>query len=183
MQEKTSIAQRYLSLHRKWRRLRKQQLGGPPSWELVSLDSAVKALAWVLGADPYDGAGQPYGAADMAVDGKPPLRGVRLTGVWQEAQRFRGRPDGHRYWLLEIPASQTAQTEYWAVFLTEEQVSDLGVLFAAALLGSGPEALRQLAGAADHADASSVSDIRSFIQQAEWSVAERQTGRETGGAA
>lgn len=176
MQQKTAIAQRYLSLHRKWRRLRKKQLGGPPSWELVRLESAVRALGWVLGADPQDGAGQPYGAAEMAVDGKSPLRGVRLRGVWQETQRFKGRPDGRRYWLLEIPASASAQTEYWAVFLTEEQVADLGRLFAAALFGSNADALNQLAGAVGQADAASVSDIRSFIQQAEWSVAERQTG-------
>ena len=71
MRGQTAIAQRYLSLLRRWRRLRRRAIRGSPSWEMVSLDSEVRALGWVLGADPRDGLGQPYGGTEMTVDGKP----------------------------------------------------------------------------------------------------------------
>ena len=187
MRQRNTIASKYLTLSRKWRRLRKQQAGSQPSWEMVSLESAVRALGWVLGVDPQDGAGQPYGGENMGVDGKTPLSGVRLTGVWQEVRRFSGRRDTNRYWLLEVPASAEAGTQYWACFLTERQVGDLALAFGAALMGSEAESLNRMATVVEQADAPTVEEVRAFVARADWSArgatSEMGTGTETGGAA
>ena len=189
MRGQTAIAQRYLSLLRRWRRLRRRAIKGSPSWEMVSLDSEVRALAWVLGADPRDGLGQPYGGTEMTVDGKPRLQGVRLTGVWQETQRFitghiSGRRDTTRYWLLEVPASTESRTEYWAVFLTERQVADVLLSAGMALFGSAPDALTRMATAGEQADGPTVESLRRLVERTSWaeSVDGADTQR-TGGAA
>ena len=169
MRGQTAIAQRYLSLLRRWRRLRRRAIRGSPSWEMVSLDSEVRALGWVLGADPRDGLGQPYGGTEMTVDGKPRLQGVRLTGVWQETQRFiTGRCDTTRYWLLEVPASTEARTDYWAVFLTERQVADVLLSAGMALFGSAPDALTRMATAGEQADAPTVESLRRLVERTSW---------------
>ncbi len=168
MRGQTAIAQRYLSLLRRWRRLRRRAIKGSPSWEMVSLDSEVRALAWVLGADPQDGLGQPYGGTEMTVDGKPRLQGVRLTGVWQETHRFVGRCDTTRYWLLEVPASREAGTDYWAVFLTERQVADVLLSAGMALFGSAPEALTRMATAGEQADGPTVESLRRLVERTSW---------------
>jgi hypothetical protein len=140
---------------------------------MVSLDSEVRALAWVLGADPRDGLGQPYGGTEMTVDGKPRLQGVRLTGVWQETQRFitghiSGRRDTTRYWLLEVPASTESRTEYWAVFLTERQVADVLLSAGMALFGSAPDALTRMATAGEQADGPTVESLRRLVERTSW---------------
>ena len=168
MRGQNAIARRYLSLLRKWRRLRKLAIKGSPSWEMVSLDSEVRALAWALGADPRDGLGQPYGGTEMAVDGTPRLRGMRLTGVWQETHRFVGRRDTTRYWLLEVPASREAGTDYWAAFLTERQVADLALSLGMALFGSAPEALTRMAAAGEQADGPTVESLRKLVERTAW---------------
>ena len=168
MRERNAIARRYLSLLRRWRLLRKKQIRGTPSWAMVSLDSEVRALGWALGVDPRDGLGQPYGGTEMAVDGTPRLRGMRLTGVWQETHRFAGRQDTTTYWLLQIPASTEAGTEYWAAFLTERQVSDLLLSTVTALFGSAPEALNQMAAACEQADRPTVESLRRLVERTSW---------------
>ena len=169
MRGQNAIARRYLSLLRRWRRLRRRAIKGSPSWEMVSLDSEVRALGWVLGADPRDGLGQPYGGTEMTLDGKPRLQGVRLTGVWQETHRFiTGRRDTTRYWLLEVPASTEARTEYWAVFLTERQVADVLLSAGMALFGSAPDALTRMATAGEQADAPTVESLRRLVERTAW---------------
>ena len=185
MRGQNAIARRYLSLLRKWRRLRKLAIKGSPSWEMVSLDSEVRALAWALGADPRDGLGQPYGGTEIAVDGKPRLQGVRLTGVWQETHRFiTGRRDTTRYWLLEVPASTEARTDYWAAFLTERQVADLALSAGMALFGSAPDALTRMAAAGEQADAPTVESLRKLVERTAWADgADGLDAQRTGGAA
>ena len=184
MRERNAIARRYLSLLRRWRLLRRRTIKGSPSWEMVSLDSEVRALGWALGVDPRDGLGQPYGGTEIAVDGKPRLQGVRLTGVWQETHRFVGRKDTTRYWLLEVPASREARTDYWAAFLTERQVADLALSAGMALFGSAPDALTRMAAAGEQADAPTVESLRKLVERTAWADgADGLDAQRTGGAA
>jgi hypothetical protein len=146
------------------------------------MESAVKALAWVLGLDPASETGkrQRYLAAEMqSPDGRPPMTGVRLTRAWDGGAKVGW------YWLLEVPARQSGngqpETVYWAAMLAERQVAELALAFGKAFYQSEPtKELDVVMASLDIADEPTVTDLRALIQGVEWSVMERRT---TGGAA
>lgn len=154
MRHQSLIVKRYLRSQRKWKRLRK--FG--PSWELAQVESEVRALAWVLGVDPESDVRSRYHAAEMTSPetGAAPLAGVRLTRAWLDDV-------GQRHWLLEVPADGHEVAQYWAAFIPEKYVADLGVCFAAALFGSHPAQMLELSGRQERADQPTVASMRALL--------------------
>lgn len=142
MREQSVIAQRYLRELARYKKLKASgRRDADADFELVTCRSALYALGWALGVDPSLGQSGGYRAAEMAsLEGKEPLRGVRLTGAWRDVWQVGGL----RYWLLEVPASREAGTEYWACFLAERSVAELAVACGAAFFGSTPTQMRAL---------------------------------------
>jgi hypothetical protein len=174
MRKLSAIVRQYQRARVRWKRLRRKG----PSWDLATAASEVRALAWVLGVDPEHGPERDdrprYYAAEMvsAATGEAPLTGVRLTRAWQDKGRV--------WWLLEVPADPDGETRYWAAFLSEQCVAELGLCFASALFGSHPSDMCKIIERQGQADKPTVTDLRTLIAQVEWPVRERQT---SGGAA
>lgn len=206
MRQQLAVERQYRRIHRAWLRLRKAMPTIDHRWKLKSLESEMRALAWVLGVNPdldqnQDQGNTPhasqaphsagyhsgyYAAAQMAREmvtpyGQPSLMGVRLTRARRDLQdAWKGR----WRWLLEVPASPgdspDAQTQYWAAFVSEQCVAELALAMGTALFSSDSKAIHRLIERQDRADTPTVIDLRALIETVEWSVMERQTA---GGAA
>jgi hypothetical protein len=181
MRDQEAVMRLYQRLHRRWRKLQKAMPTRDARWERAETESAVRALAWVLGLDPASETGkhQRYLAAEMqSPDGTPPLKGVRLTRAWDGGERVGW------YWLLEVPARENAdgqtETVYWAAMLAQRQVMELALAFGKAFYQSEPTKELDVVMASiahlDLADEPTVADLRALISTVEWSVMERQTG-------
>lgn len=182
MRDQEAVMRLYQRLHRRWRKLAKGRQTAEARWERAQTESAVKALAWVLGLDPESEPGkeQCYLAAEMeSPDGRPPLAGIRLTRAWDGGEKAGW------YWLLEVPAYESSdgqvETVYWAAMLSQRQVAELALAFGRAFYEARPqESYAAVVVARDIADEPTVTDLRALISTVEWSVMERRT---TGGAA
>lgn len=187
MRDQGAVMRLYQRLHRRWRRLQKAQKTRPTSdarWECAQTESAVRALAWVLGLDPASETGtqQRYLAAEMqSPDGRPPLSGVRLTRAWDGGEKVGW------YWMLEVPRHENVdggiETVYWAAMVAQRQVQELALAFGKAFYQSEPtKELDVIMASLDIADQPTVTDLRALISTVEWSVMERQPRRQGGAA-
>lgn len=183
MRDQEAVMRLYQRLHRRWRKLQKARPTSDTRWERIETESAVRALAWVLGLDAESETGkqQRYLAAEIeSPEGRPPLTGVRLTRAWDGGAKVGW------YWLLEVPAGATGEdgqpeTVYWAAMLAERQVAELALAFGKAFYQSEPtKELDVVMASLDIADQPTVTDLRALVANVEWSVMERRT---TGGAA
>ena len=178
MRDLEAVMRLYQRLHRRWRKLQKARPTSDARWERTETESAVKALAWVLGLDPESEPGktQRYLAAEMqSPDGRSPLKGIRLTRAWDGGERVGW------FWLLEVPKHENVdgeiQTVYWAAMLPERAVQELALAFGKAFYQSEPtKELDVVMASLDLADQPTVTDLRTLISTVEWSVMERQTG-------
>ncbi len=189
MRDQGAVMRLYQRLHRRWRKLQKARPTSDARWESAHIESAVRALAWVLGLDPERETGQMYRryrATEMeSPDGRPALTGVRLTRAWD------GGEQAGWYWLLEVPAEANSEGEgepesvpetiYWAAMLAQQQVAELALAFGEAFYRSSSPSettkeLDVIMAARDIADEPTVTDLRALIASVEWSVMERRTG-------
>jgi hypothetical protein len=178
MRDQEAVMRLYQQLHRRWRKLAKGRQTAEARWEREQTESAVRALAWVLGLDPESEPGkqQRYLAAEMeSPDGRPPLTGMRLTRAWDGGEKVGW------YWLLEVPTYENAdgqtETVYWAAMLPERVVQELALAFGKAFYQSEPtKELDVVMASLDLADQPTVMDLRALVASVEWSVMDRQTG-------
>jgi hypothetical protein len=174
-----AVMRLYQRLHRRWRRLQKARPTSDTRWESAQTESAVRALAWVLGLDPESETGtlhRYYSVGAMtSPDGRPPLTGVRLTRAWDGGGKVGW------YWVLEVPAriqdDGKTETVYWAAMVAQRQVQELALAFGKAFYESEPtKELDVIMASQNIADQPTVTDLRALIASVEWSVMERQTG-------